>query len=94
MSGIKQQIAEKSVDLIAAPAVQKAFATVPIMAGGASVMEYTQGWMAVASIAVGIVAGVLVIIYNWKRNKLITKELQIKEYELAKLKEEQNESHD
>lgn len=86
------QIAEKLEPIITNPTTQKALAAAPIGTGGAAYMDITQGTLAIVSIIVGIIAGILVIIYNIKRNKLISKELELKDMEIQRLKREDNAS--
>lgn len=75
---------EKIEPVLTNPTTQKALAAIPIGAGGAGYMDLTQGWLAIVSIIVGIIAGILVIIYNVKRNRLITKELELKDIEIKR----------
>lgn len=86
MSDLKQQAIEKSEQIITHPATQKTLASTPIIGGSAAVFEVTQGWLAIISLVVGIIAGLLVIKYNHKRNKLVDMELEEKRLLIESLK--------
>jgi len=87
VSDIKQHLIEKSEQIITHPSSQKALATLPLAGSGAAVFEVTQGWMTIASLAIGIVAGLLVIKYNHKKNKLMDMEIEEKKLIIARLKD-------
>ena len=89
MSDLKQQIIEESDQVISHPSVQKALAGTPLLSGGAAAFEFTQGWLAIISLLIGIVAGWLVIVYNKKRNILMDMEIEEKNLIIKKLKAEQ-----
>jgi len=97
MSDKLHHVIERIEPVLTSPTVQKTLAAIPIGSGSAAYLEITQGWLAAMSILIGIVAGILVIIYNLKRNKIASKdmelkdiEIQIKTLEVERLKREEN----
>ena len=82
MSDLKSQIIEKGDVIISNPMTQKVLAATPLASGSAAFFEVTQGWLAIASILVGIIAGVLVAKYNWTQTKVKETESKIKDAEL------------
>jgi len=79
-------VTEKIEQVVTNPVVSKIVPAVPIGSGSAYFFDITQGIFAILSIIIGIVAGIYVVVINHKRNKLIDKELEIKDLEIDKLK--------
>lgn len=77
---------EKIEQVITNPVVSKIVPAVPIGSGSAYFFDITQGIFALLSIVIGIIAGIYVVVINHKRNKLIDKELEIKDLEIDRLK--------
>lgn len=83
---LRNGVIDKADQILSNPTMQKALTASPLASGGAAMFEVTQGWLAIVSLVVGIAAGLLVIKYNYKRNKLIDKELEMKSLEIERLK--------
>ena len=87
-------VTEKIEQVATSPIISKVAPAIPIGSGSAYILDLTQGVFALISIAIGIIAGVYVIVINHKRNKLIDKELEIKDLEIDKLKGNTSEVED
>lgn len=91
MNDLKNMAIEKGDAIISNPMTQKILAATPVASGSAAFFEVTQGWLAIVSVLVGIIAGILVAKYNWTQNKVKETESKIKdaELELIQMKLEQ-----
>lgn len=96
MSGVKEQIIEKSEQILTHPTAQKAISTYAVGTGGMVSFEIIQGWLGIISVIIGIVAGILVIRSNYRKAQGLEIDNQIKriklEAELKKSLEAEDES--
>lgn len=97
MSDLKSQMIEMSDGVLSTPIAQKAITSIPIAAGSAAYFDMIQGWLAIVSVLVGIVTGMLFWVYSIRRNsiaktndQILKAELRLKELQIKKLEAEQN----
>lgn len=67
---VKGQIIEKTSELSTSPIAQKVVPLYSMATGGAVSFEVIQGWAGVVSAFIGIIAGLLVVFFNYKKGKV------------------------
>lgn len=82
MSELKDQIIERSEQILTHPTTQKLASTYAVGTGGAVSFELIQGWLGIASVIVGIVAGAMIALSNYRKTQGIQLDNQIKRVEL------------
>lgn len=94
MNELKSQLIEKGEQVVTHPTSQKLISTYAVGAGSAFSLDLIQGVLGIVSVIIGIVAGLFIIVINYRKSKGVKLDNEIKELEKARMVMENMDNED